>query len=851
MAEEKKQEMLDPVAYRSDYNPSDVQEEFRWDPNLPWVWPLNANENYQEYGDDSNPAWQGQRGWLNPKYEWEGTANTYIDYNPDLTIADLDPNYLYWENARQQNSKEKWYIARRNDNIASALYNEWLVGREDVAKFLWQQSGWMDSTEEDRLNTIESIWKRLWQIQPKEEEEQPDLSRAEEIRTDTSGKIYWKTTAEEWKPSKWIDTLADANSVFKAMEENRIANVKQLASMDSEKVWYLMSEWMSPFSEQTMRDLQQYYPEKYNAIQTALKNIKGQQNIDSISTGWALNITSQLDASENNVTTSMNDFVDKTATGSGAWTLATNLNNALAESKVVSTARWQMEEYKRKIQEIQDAANELPTLANKYFKWDVPQYMVNAFINNRMQAYNKELEKYQNLYNATLDEAKWEVSQNQWREEMNYKWTSLQADQNYKNANLELSKQELALKMMKEDMANWQWNDDGSYSYMDLNGVMHTIPKAQAEKIFNTDLYNKSTAYIEYWKNAIEKAKSNWLSCIWWQCEWMTDNYAKQNFWTEMKKADWSTWATTVDEKARYATEALPERWYVAVFDFWKVDADWVNRWHTWIVIDYDPTTWNFTCLESNVDGNWKVEIKTRNINSANLLWFRDPTVAEPRNKGANWTVVDPYYDFPMVDVYTNAYNDAEWVDAKNKVLSSRKAYGILYNMKKDWGLEEVIDDEVAEALDEYNQWVEDLWKLIQQWWQNAYLSSILDNDWNFVVSTMMQYLMNTWKLKISQEKKAALDDLLQVIQIKLRWESWAAINVSEWQQDYNLFLPQIWQDRKWRLKRISELEHSIASSYLPWDYVKQYIPIITQEMIDNEDIDKTVVEIMEQQMNK
>lgn len=821
MAEEKKQEMLDPVAYRSDYNPSDIQEGFRWDPNIPWVWPLNANENYQEYGDDSNPAWQNQRWWLNPKYEWEGTANTYIEYNPDLTIADLDPNYLYWESARQQNSKEKGYIARRNDNIASALYNEWLVGREDVAKFLWQQSGWMDSTEEDRLNTIESVWKRLWQIQPKEEEEQPDLSRAEEIRTDTSGEIYWKTTAEEWNPNKWIQTLADANSVFKAMEENRIANVKQLASMDSEKVWYLMSEWMSPFSEQTMRDLQQYYPEKYNAIQTALKNIKGQQNIDSISTGWALNITSQLDASEGNVTTSMNDFVNKTATGSAAWTLSTNLNNALSESEIVSGAREQMEVYKRKIQEIQDAANELPRLANQYFKWDVPQYMVNAFINNRMQAYNKELEKYQNLYNATLDEAKWEVSQNQWREEMNYKWGSLQADINYKNANLELSKQELAYNMQKASITNWQWNDDGSYSYVDLEGNMHTLSAEEAKKAMNQDLYNKSTAYIDYWKKLIDEAKANWTVAKWWECEVLSDNYARQNFGTEMKKADWSKWATTVDEKARYATEALPQRWYVAVFDFNKTDKNWVNRWHTWIVIDYDPITWDFTTLESNVDWQWTVAIKTRNINSHNLIGFRDPTQWEPRTwwwKSGNGTY--DYFDTPMRDVFVEAAKWAmdEWTEAeRNKINIAEESYSALYELMDEWYIDKALD--IANSTNKKER--KEFNNLLINMSKN---SDFYDEDWWILWDVVENEIlkMNNW-----EELSYLFGRLRRLVEIKLRRESWAAINKSEWMWNFSNYLPQAGQSAELMFKRLKSLENDSVPWLLPTVYRDKYIPAL------------------------
>ena len=64
-----------------------------------------------------------------------------------------------------------------------------------MANFLSQQKEWMNSTEADRENTIESIYKRLGQMKP--QEEKPDLSKADNLVTDTSGKIYGKTTAEE------------------------------------------------------------------------------------------------------------------------------------------------------------------------------------------------------------------------------------------------------------------------------------------------------------------------------------------------------------------------------------------------------------------------------------------------------------------------------------------------------------------------------------------------------------------------------------------------------------------------------------------------------------------------------
>lgn len=836
MAEEKKEtQMLDPIAYRSDYKPEDIMPEYRDDPNLPWVWPQNANENFHEYGDDSNQQWQSQRWGMNPKYEWEWVANSIIAYDPNIKTADLDPNYLFWNAAKTSNSKEANYLAKRNDMIASALYNEWKISREDVASYLAQQNWWFDSTEADRLNTIESIYKRLWQIKPQEEtpKEEPDLSKAEEIATDTSWKIYGKTTAEEWNPSRWINTLADANSVFKSMEEWRIANLKALVSMDPEKIWYMIADGLSPFSDQTMRDCQTQYPEFYAEIQNSVKKIKWQQNVDSISLSWKMDVTDQLIASENNVTTSMNTFVNQTATWSGAWTLATNLNNALSESEIVSWAREQMEVYKRKIADIQQSIDELPSLANQYFKWDVPEYLVNAFINNRMQKYNKEIEKYQNLYNASLDEAKLEISQEQFKQEMNYKWASLQADQNYKNANLALSQQELAYKMANSSISNWKWNDDWSYSYVDLDGNMHTLSAEEAKKVINQDLYDKSTAYIEYWKKAIEDAKAAWMELYWWQCEAMTDNYARQNFWTEMRKEDWSAWATTVDEKARYATEALPQRWYVAIFDFWIKDANWTNWGHTGIVIDYDPVTWDFTTLESNVDWEEHITIRTRNINSSNLLWFWDPTNGEPWNWNGNWsTAVDTYMNLPngMLDVFIDAEKSwATWEERKY-VKQWREWYWILNMMLNNWEIDYILNwDEVASAVEKFTKYLT----------LNALNRAVVDEDWNFVLDTVLQAMANDWEI-LSSDERNAFRHLYRLVQIKLRRDSWAAINIWEWMWDFNMYLPQIWMSKQQKMQGLFDLERAALQSVMPWDYVKKYVPLITEEMV-NAQSDKTV----------
>jgi hypothetical protein len=58
----------------------------------------------------------------------------------------------------------------------------------------------MNSTEADRLNTIESVWKRLGQIKPQEEEPQKEYDPSiieNALDENTSGRLYGKVTADE------------------------------------------------------------------------------------------------------------------------------------------------------------------------------------------------------------------------------------------------------------------------------------------------------------------------------------------------------------------------------------------------------------------------------------------------------------------------------------------------------------------------------------------------------------------------------------------------------------------------------------------------------------------------------
>ena len=103
----------------------------------------------------------------------------YVPYNQDLRIGDLDPDYQYGESAKERNKQDSSYIATRNDNIASALYNEGKTSKEDVTNFLQGQQNWYNSTEWDRANTIDNVFNRIGEFQKQNEQTNQNDQRQE------------------------------------------------------------------------------------------------------------------------------------------------------------------------------------------------------------------------------------------------------------------------------------------------------------------------------------------------------------------------------------------------------------------------------------------------------------------------------------------------------------------------------------------------------------------------------------------------------------------------------------------------------------------------------------------------
>ena len=559
----------------------------------------NADVNFSQYWDDSSAPNQATAGGQNDKYTWEFTRNSNIWYDPNITTADLDPNYLFWMDAQWANSDQAGYIARRNDMIASALYNEWKTSKDDVINFLSNQPWWMNSTEADRYNTIESIWKRLGGIEQQNQINDAAQAQADnlpatysdaslnnmenDLRQSTAWELYGKVTADQ---DTHIKTLEDDNSVYKAMNESRIQTYKQLRWMDSQSIAAAIVSWVMAMDSQQMRDLMQYDPAKYQEVKQAEKQIRGQMNINSITSGeWEWN------SSVTNWSSSLQNEKTSFATSNANWVTNTadilkSVNSTLNSNDVASTASEQMASIENDMSNLQNRLKNLKKEASTVFKWDVPQYIVNAYVANRTAEIQDQLSILENRYNAAYSRYQNEWEQTKWK------------------AEFDLKKQELELKKQSANLDEWSTRQGIALKWADLNGTTNgTTPLStlQAQEALNV-LSDFSSSYP--------------TNSHWWQC------------WAFVKKYLASIGVnlpnmSSIDSKKSLIDDSItdPSDWDIVIMS----SKNYPQNWHMAIVesVDDDGT---IHLLESN--WNWDELVHRRTVKpwDKSILWYYRPT---------------------------------------------------------------------------------------------------------------------------------------------------------------------------------------------------------------------------------
>ena len=676
---------------------------------------------------------------------------------------------------------------------------------------------------------IPDIWKK--EEKPEVVEEIPEQPFGAEQPWQT-WKIYGRelgTDSNWWDFAFGENTLADPYSIEVQMYTSRRNNYNALQSLDSYSAAVMITSWQTPYGEQAMYDLQMYNPEKYKQIQEYVKEIRAWDTINAIASWNTTYWMTLAETTEESIDNDKSTFVNQNSTIRTADTVSSYLDNKLESNQTATNAKQQMMIYKSQIADLQAELEDLPNQAKKAFKGDVPDYFYKAYISNNSQRIQSEIDKLESKYTWLADIYKTELAQAQWETEMEFKYRQFQETQN-QNAF------DQWYKMAQLEQNSIQWSKDSSW-----NMFAYKIVNWQVVKIDDGTAYQSYTSTVTSLVDQANRLAEAW-NVVYWQCEAFTDDLAEKAAWVRMVwLTDWSA-ATTAAEKAWYATQFgtfsdyIPEVWDVAVFvNNWTNGVD-SKRWHTMYVTWYDAATWTISMVWSN---NWWDE----------TVYAKQYSLEEFYNKG--WQGFRNPYKYAqrtaaMQNQYWNAsqYSPMQWLMDdliekysaawKSNMLSNiwqfQEAYTILYQDLENWNLKALI-----------NEWI--IWQFLNNVALQYANSDASSTTWGRS-KTSVQWALSKFLNTTSQEalQQASIYaaqhqgseeayqwflTLMRLVEIKLRDESWAAINQWEWWTNFMQYMPQAWDSKSTINHKMQNLEQYVRRIATEcWITSKQYIPL-------------------------
>lgn len=641
----------------------------------------NADVNLSQYWDDSSAPNQATAWGMNQKYTWEWTLNSNIAYNKDIKTADLDPEYKYGRDAQVANSAEEGYIARRNDNIASALYNEWLRSKDDVVQFLGSQKNWNNSTEADRVNTVESVWKRIWDIQEQEDKDNTEIEvkeMEEEKKEEPKGKdvdvntfLQGTTTELFWKMITWADTSPyDHNSNEWKKAEARLKQYERINSLSVPQIASALWGWSILSWSQAMRDLQIYNPEKYQQLQEYQKKEEALNQINMIASGNIWDTKTLQDKTWETI----NNYLNETVANAGWDEVARmDLDTALSQNQWLvnyaermSYYQWQIAQIDQTIWNLAEDVREQITKAT----WEnAPEYMIQNMVNNRSKKLYKQRDNLMNQYNYYKWVYEAQVEAEASERERNYKERQLALqeskalwDQTMDMNNYNLKERQQNWNEHMDEANMWYKQDQMNYNYYKLNSQ---------NPIWDTALQGWMSSYID---NIQDKINNHAKIRSWW-CGTVVNDYLASlgiKFSYDDKKS------TKLNSITPWA---WPKVWSIAVWDKTGTP-DWDKYWHVAIVTDINNKNGTITVLESNKD-TW---LRYHTYKQANVTWYYDPSAWSKSSKTKSTT--------------TTKKGDKKYTN--DELYTQLRGWKIKYNdFLKNWNgdePQEEVDDWVAKT---------------------------------------------------------------------------------------------------------------------------------------------------------
>jgi hypothetical protein len=393
-------------------------------------------------------------------------------------------------------------------------------------------------------------------------------------------------------------------------------------------------------------------------------------------------------------------------------------------------------------------------------------------------------------------------------------------------------KEKPAYKAMQTAMTNSWWDIKNVYVDWKQQSVWYNPQTWETKPLWYS--YNSSTGKFDptsinnfwewdYQQNRwnVQKAMREWAS-EWWSLEWAAQNIAANMEWQYLwlntcgyYVNDYIYWVTW--EKWPFGSEIANKRaactntwlkwakvWDAIVFD-WTI-AWWVSwvlpeYWHVGIITWKNPD-WSID-VSSSI--SWKVQTRTikpwdawyKNIYGTRSLNYKSLKDENPNRS-------------PMRATLNSVLSEGLWdmTEAEKKWLKNADImYTTLYWMASDWSLDHFINSSdfqnIMASINSLNFTDED-----GTWFFNAWKSAIAKTKF---IDPQNQIVANRFK---------------ELIEKKLRQESWAAISSSEWASNFDMLIPKAWEDKDVRMTKLLDWEKNIIEpefrySWLPeWSYV-------------------------------
>lgn len=774
--------------------PVDAVEETAWWWNYGLDRSVSQTDNQQWHYNALNWTWHVV--WLP---EWPNTALNFPVWDRWANMPERTSRLWNLRQPTQQN--QPWQRTANNSSVRTQnnTVQPTNTPQENQERIVTPDEfwTWWNQTEAQRQNDStynNSVIQNM----------QSDLAQS------TAWELYGKVTADQ---NTSIKTLQDANSVYSSSVQARINTVNSLLSEDPHNIAVSIAWWFSPYSDMAMRDLMQYAPDRYKQIQDEVKKIQSWETANAISAGWEWpNVTWTATSTTNSWVNTWAEWLSSSPLQTSQT--ITKISNAMANNQVATTATQEMLNINAQIAEIQEKMDKkaLEREASAMFKWDAPDYLVKAAMANKRQEYQSQLNKLESRYNAALDLYKTELSNAQWKEEMNLKY--LQYQQWVSNDNWTRYYQSQQLKMN-----SIKWVDGKAYQ-MNGDWTITQLSDATALMNYNNDVNSALQGYMSIYTSwwATKTANGYKYNVSGGQCETFTDNFTEATTWLRMTWEGGRGW-TTAEEKIWYINSFVPEVWSVAVAVWWAYDSKY---WHTMLVTGYDPSTWIVDLLWSNKDWDEMVYSTTAKLSDLQAKWLRgfwNPYKDMVAQWAISWQFMYEWFNTPMAWAFERIAADSSLsATQRNNLPIALEMYDTLYEIANNWKLDALVENG-------------DLGLILNDFKNKKFSNA---DKWEKFLDAFTKALNNKANSLVWwDDSYSALMSLQRLIEAKLRDESWAAISSSEWMTNFSYLLPQAWENYNIKRDKLKAWDRIVSTKFISaWGKMSEYVPIFQDSTV-------------------